>query len=191
MAYNIEDLYEVKQLGFQFFSAYKIRYGYQLFALIDMGVCAARIGGQLAHQLDMLEEKTNIEIRAIVNDTDTYIGFKPEIGSWIRPEDLVNLPQIDVCEFMSKDIAQEQALYRVYAERHEWPGRLKEIIPAFNNDELFNRLIPEDFGARRANCRQSCMNGGSCQYCGRTIKLSTLDFALEAIRAVKGENEEE
>ena len=138
----------------------------------------------------MVEEKTDIEIRVIANDTDTYLDFKPEIGSWFRPEDLKNLPQIDVCEFSYRDIAQEQALYRIYAERKEWPGRLKEIIPAFDNDELFNRLIPEDFGDRRANCRQACMNGGSCQYCGRTIKLSTLDFALEAIRAVEGEKEE-
>ena len=189
MAIQVNDLLKAKELGFQFFSALSVYDGYQLNALIDLGVCAVRIAGQLAHQLNFLEEKTNIEIRAIVNNPNTFLNYRPLIGSWFRPEDIKNLPQIDVIEFDTRDNRQEQALYRIYVERKEWPGRLSEIINDIQDDDIMNRMIPPEFTERRANCRMSCMNGGSCHYCERVADIAKIEFIRE-VKLGRGENVE-
>ena len=189
MATRATDLFEAKERGFQFFSALPVYDGYQLNAFINLGVCAARIAGQLAHQLDFLEEKTDIEIRAIVNSPNTILGYRPLTGSWYRPEDIKDLPQIDVIEFDARDNRQEQALYRIYVERKEWPGRLNEIINDIEDDDIMNRMIPPEFTERRANCRMSCMNGGSCHYCERVADVAKIEFIRE-VKLGRGENVE-
>jgi len=47
----------------------------------------------------------DIEKRIIANTTDSFLNYKPIIGSWIRPEDLTDLIEIiDVCEFQTDNI---------------------------------------------------------------------------------------
>lgn len=173
MADTFNMLYDAKQYGFEFFSSKPIYDGYHLFSMIDFGVCAVRIAGQLTHQLDMIKKNTDVEIRVIANVADVY---RPMITGWFRPEDLLKLPQIDVCEFDFRDAREEQALYRIYAEKKEWLGRLSEIIHNIEDTQVINRLIPPEFTERRANCRMSCMNGGECHYCERVAKFANEKF---------------
>ena len=172
---NLEVLLKAKIKDFQFFSTVPVRFGYQLNAMIDLGVCAIRIGGQLAHQMDLFKD-ISIEKRIIANATDTFLNYKPIIGAWFRPEELDDLPQIDVCEFQTDNSVQEQALYRIYAERKAWPGRLIEIIPDILDQDIMNRMLPPEFSKQRLNCKQSCMNGGSCHYCEHVCNAAKIDF---------------
>lgn len=118
----------------------------------------------------------NIEKRIIANATDSFLNYKPIIGSWFRPEDLINLPEIDVCEFQTNNIYQEQALYRIYAEKKEWPGRLSEIIFDIKDQDIMNRMLPPEFTKQRLNCNQTCENGGSCHYCERVTNIAKIEY---------------
>lgn len=172
---NSAILLDAKEKGYKFFNLIPARYGYQLNALINFGVCAVRIGGQLAHEMDFLS-KIDIEKRMIVNSTDSYLNFNPLVGAWIRPEDLSLLESIDVCEFQYINQKQEQALYRIYAEQKEWPGRLSELIIGIKDNDIMNRMLPPEFTKQRLNCKQSCMNGGSCKYCEHVCDAAKIDF---------------
>ncbi len=144
-------------------------------AVINMGVCAARITGELAHHLDYLKTLP-IEIRVWANQPGAPFNYEPLIGGWFRPEDLNELDAIDVCEFQTDNIQQEQALYRIYAEQKQWPGRLEIILKNFNNEEIINRMIPPEFQERRNNCRMRCQTGGNCRSCYSFAKLASLEL---------------
>lgn len=73
-------------------------------------------------------------------------------GAWFRPEDLYKIEAIDVCEFFHKDNRDEQALYRIYAENHEWPGELNLIIKDIEDKDILNRMLPPEFQEKRSNC---------------------------------------
>ena len=50
-------------------------------------------------------------------------------------------------------------------------------------------MIPPEFTERRANCRMSCMNGGSCHYCERVADIAKIEFIRE-VKLGRGENVE-
>ena len=129
-----------------------------------MGICAARITGQLAHQLDYLNTLP-IEIRVWPNKSCAPFGYSPMVGGWFRPEDLVNIEAIDVCEFDTETKKEESALFRIYAEDKEWSGSLHLLIKDIKDETIVNRLIPPGFQARRSNCGMRCQSGGQCHFC--------------------------
>ena len=140
-----------------------------------MGVCAARITGVLAHQLDYLKELP-IEIRSFVNESGTFLEYDPVIGGWFRPEDIDNLDAIDVCEFVFQTQREEQALYRIYAEQKEWAGELNLLVKEIKDDQILNRMIPPEFQKRRSNCGMRCQSGSHCHYC-----KAVTDFAKKEV----------
>lgn len=157
-----------------FFSA-AISEPWALNAVINMGVCAARITGELAHRLDYLNTLP-IEIRVWANNSGAPFDYQPLVGGWFRPEDLYQLEAIDVCEFNSRDNREEQALYRIYAEQHAWSGQLSMIIKDINNDAIINRMIPPEFQERRSNCGMRCQAGGHCHFCETITSLANPDL---------------
>lgn len=189
-SYNINHLKIAKEKGFNFFSLSAARFGYELQALIDFGVCAVRISGQLIHQMEYLNRIENIELRVVVNSSNSFLNYSPLIGSWIRPEDLLYYERIDICEFQSSSVREEQALYRIYAEKKKWPGELHQIVKDIEDKEIINRLIPPEFGEKRSNCRQSCMNGGGCHLCLRIVNMAKTNFLRQIIFEEDGENNE-
>ena len=60
--------------------------------IIAAGACAARICGELVHNLSLLEKFENLEIRIYPNKSMVKYGIDPNVGSWIRPEDINNIP---------------------------------------------------------------------------------------------------
>lgn len=185
---ELDVLLTAKSKDFLFFSLVPARFGYQLNALIDMGVCAVRISGQLAHEMNFLET-IDIEKRIIVNTSDSFLEYNPFVGSWFRPEDLKDLKALDVCEFQAENIYQEQALYRIYAERQEWPGRLSEIILDISDQDIMNRMLPPEFTKQRLNCRQACMNGGTCHYCEKIMSIAKMEYIKRAKDLIDKEEE--
>lgn len=149
-------------------------------ALVDFGVCDIRVGGSLVHQLDFLKTLP-VNIRVFANNSTTWLGYKPIIGSWIRPEDLYKLDAIDICEFFYRDMAEQQALYRIYAENKEWPGELYMIVKDIDDQRIMNRMIPPEFQERRSNCAMRCQSGSQCHYCETVAHLAN----PELLRPIK------
>lgn len=128
-----------RDLEISFFFAYPARTFYQLKRMRELGATDAYITDEMTHSLFDIEDYfSDITIRVVGNSAGwgTIKDIWPNIcGAWFHPEVLYQLDMIDVCEFRTSlehdmDIRkQEQALYRIYAERHEWSGKLEEIIP--------------------------------------------------------------
>ena len=176
-----EDIYLTKKIGVNFFLMFFVRDFYTFYRYKALGVNAIRITAPLTHQLnDILQIKSSVKIRVFPN----IIGLKPFngcsglTGGWFRPEDFYKLDNIiDVAEF-SPDIPirREQALYRIYAEQHEWAGEVDMIIDDFDIPKILNRMIPPEFQERRSNCRQKCLYSNSCHYCEIIKLLTNPDF---------------
>ena len=179
------------KLEIPFFFAYPARTFNQLRRMEILGACDAYIDDVLAHSLDQIKDYHSITIRVFANSCGW--GAIPGIwnnieGSWFRPEDLWKMDQIDVAEFrVSLDAAshlnieiqkQEQALYKLYAERHEWPGKVDEFVFDIGQLGILNRLLPEDFQERRSNCKMKCMENGRCHFCRFHCDLATKDKAV-------------
>ena len=169
--FDIGNYQRIKNFDIPFFYAIPVQDGYTLNSLINIGVCAARITGELAHNLDYLENLP-IEIRVFANNAGNFLGYDPIIGGWFRPEDINDLEAIDVCEFISKTQKEEQALFRIYAENKEWPGELYLLVKDIKDEEITNRMIPPEFQIRRSNCKMRCMSGSHCHYCRAVTDLA-------------------
>ena len=91
-------------------------------------------------------------------------------GPWIRPEDLQMYDQFDklIIEFPGCLPSKEEALYRIYAEQHQWPGAVSMIVDNFNSP-CENRMLPSEFTEHRLNCRQRCH---SCHICINLVRLA-------------------
>ena len=154
-----------RKRGIPFYFEYPIQYGYEAEALIHgVGVCAIRIAGELAHNLDFVNTFP-VEVRVCPYKAYAPWNYKPIVGGWFRPEDLEKIEAIDVCEIINIDNRKGQALYRIYAENHEWPGELYMLIDDIQDKTIYNRMIPPEFQERRSNCRMRCQSGGHCHYC--------------------------
>lgn len=169
---NEQQMEMAKIHNLNFFYAGIIDSPYQINALVNYGVCGARIGGQLGHQLDFVATLP-IEIRVIANYAFNWLGYEPIYSSWFRPEDLTQLTDIiDVCEFSYEHREEGQALYRIYAEQKKWPGMLNMIIKQIDDGEILNEALPSDFQERRSNCGMRCQVDGNCRFCKNMFRLA-------------------
>lgn len=176
---HIEDFNLAFKHDIPFYSTIPVKEPALCNALIAAGYAAIRVSGELAHRMDYLNSLP-VEIRFIINSSNTYMGANSMKGSFIRPEDLVLLADdpIDVCEFYSNSAKEEQALYRIYAEDKEWRGELYMLVKDLEDKEILNRMIPFTFQERRNNCGLKCEVGGYCNYCniiGTLAKKETFE----------------
>ena len=179
-----EQANQCKKHNLDWFFAYPCRTFLQLRRAMIMGATDAYIADELCHSLDIIEEYfSNITIRVVANSAgwgtiegDQYLNGV--CGSWFRPEDLWLIDQIDVCEFKTtistdKDpILQEQALYKIYAEKHQWQGRVDDFVYDIKRQGLINRLFNDDFQWYRNNCGMKCLKFGRCHYCETYANLA-------------------
>lgn len=102
-------------------------------------------------------------------------------GPYLRPEDQeLYAPYIDTIEFALVNLEQERALFRIYKNDGEWPGRIQTIIPALQT-EAVNRLILPEMALCRLNCRQQCQSGSACKVCYRAFELAEKGTQLKEI----------
>lgn len=93
-------------------------------------------------------------------------------GAWIRPEDITMYDDlIDIVDFDFKELSEERALFRIYAEGQGWPSELGVIVSNLNYP-FWNDGVSSAFTRNRISCRQKCMEGSSCQTCNRFAMLS-------------------
>ena len=171
-----------KQFNIPFFFGWPARTFNQLNYMRACGATDAYIDDMVAHSLDIVEEYYNeLQIRVIANQCGSNKVWDGIEGSWFRPEDLWEIDQIDVAEFYmplaSIPISngkfatpydarrQEQALYRIYAEKHAWGGMINDYVFDLKKKNIINSMFDYDFQSRRNNCRMKCMETGRCHYC--------------------------
>ena len=175
-----------------FYRANNIRYywGYEINTPKELNslkhftdVCYVRVSGPLFFNHKLLN-KVGIPVRATANVAD--FGYLPKkdgvTGTWIRPEDVPEYEgTVGAIEFGGIERSeQERALFRIYAEQHNWPGDLDLIITNLDfSDKVCNRMIPPDFVKARLNCGQMCEAGGPCQLCYRYLRLANKDLIAQ------------
>lgn len=158
----------------RYYWGYEVGSTYELQSLKDFyNVCYVRVTGPLFFQQDLLA-KFGIPVRATPNIAHfNYLPHKDGInGCWIRPEDLDKYePVIAAVEFEDANRDKEQALFRIYAEQKEWPGKLSYLITNLNAD-CTNRMLPPEFTEYRKNCGQRCTAFGACRLCYNYFRLA-------------------
>lgn len=152
------------------------------------GACWLKIASPLVNNLKKVK-KLGLPIITILNST--FSSFPTDTinpcGNWFRPEDYDYYTQyIDIGFFAWRDLAQERALYRIYAENKEWIGNLKDLIYGLNYEGK-NHLIPPTLAERRGSCDQACKKNGTCALCIHTLQLANPDL----LKQIKRKNQEE
>lgn len=172
---NNQQINECRNHNLKFYYKYPITSFYELEALKTLGASYALIGVPLIFDLDHVK-RYNIPLRAIPNLAyEPYLPHEDGIcGGWIRPEDVdIYGEYISVLEFYApKALDKEATFYHIYAENKKWPGNLNFLIDGLKIDAN-NQMIydEENFAKRRMNCRQRCMQTGTCHYCIDQIKF--------------------
>jgi hypothetical protein len=179
---------ELKGAGIPFFWGYTVSTFWELAALETLGAAEARIGAPIFFETDKLKN-FGIGKRVVANVAND--GYLPCVdgtnGSWIRPEDVDAYEGIfDVLEFADCKEHKEEALFRIYAEQKQWPGRVDMIISNIQTD-AYNRMILPEFAEARKTCRQRCASGGACRICHRLLHLAQPDLIQEYINRDKEE----
>ena len=174
---DVADLDEARRRGLPHYCPVPVRTFAELEDYKRAGVCRVYLTAPLFFEMDKVQQ-FDIPVAAVANQANPDALFaRPDgvTGTWIRPEDIeLYEPYIEVIEFMG-DRKQEQALFRIYAERQEWSGDLNLIIPDLNYP-CTNRMIPPTLAQKRLNCGQRCKSGGACKLCYRLMTLAQPDL---------------
>lgn len=155
--YSLKGAPTCKEKGLKFFYAYPVSSFYELRGLKDLGVSYVYTTAPIFFDMDTVKS-VGIPVRLVPNICyDSYIPHENGVcGQWVRPEDqeVYEKAGCEVIEFIndldSKE--KEEALYRIYAERKEWPGEMDSIFINFNYPAL-NRMVPPDLALVRLNCK--------------------------------------
>ena len=181
------EMIEAESRGYNFYYLAAVRTFQELNELRDFGVCRIRLGAPLFFQMDIVRKVYSGPIYAIANMASNDSIFEHSngvTGLWIRPEDVsIYEPYIDLIEFIG-DQKQEQALYRIYAEQHTWPGELSMVVQDLNYS-CTNRMIPPSLAETRLNCGQRCQEGGACRICYRMFDLADPEKIRNYLEAMK------
>lgn len=150
------------------------------------GVCRVQLDAPLFFRMDRVKE-FGIPVYAVANVANSASIFEREngvAGTWIRPEDVQTYePYIEVIEFWGNQ-SQEQALYRIYAEKHEWSGELGMLVKDLNYI-CTNRMVPPTLANARLTCGQKCQENDRCHLCYRTFDLANPDLLRNYLDNVK------
>lgn len=147
-------------------------------ALIAQGSMCLRLGSPLAFMIDKVA-LLKVQVRLVPNQP--YLSLVPRddagiMGQWIRPEDVYLYERLHdpIMEFDFCRVSEEEALYRIYAEQHNWPGPMSMIIQGLEDDAL-NRLMPKELGEQRLNCGHKCYDpSATCRVCPNAFKLAKM-----------------
>jgi hypothetical protein len=162
---------KIKEHEFEFFWDYPIFTWYELDSVLAYDPCYLFLTAPLCFSLRNVREKTDTPIRLCANmaNYDYLPREKGLLGPYVRPEDVkIYETWVNVLEFKTDDLEKERTYLHVYKDNGNWPGNLNLLLTNFNIN-VDNRLLPEEFGERRANCNQRCMMSTTCHYCQSAI----------------------
>jgi hypothetical protein len=185
---NGAQLHEARSRQLPFYHQAHLHSFQELNDLRQAGISEAYIGSPLFFQLDRVKKNfPTIKIRAIANvawPEGTMSYSNGVCGTWIRPEDVTQYePYIDTIEFIA-DQKAEQALYRIYAVQHRWPGELNYLVRDLDHPAS-NRMIPPECAKARLNCSHRCVESNNCHICQRYFDLANPDRLRNYLEAMK------
>ncbi len=164
---------EAKKEGHTFYFLAPVRTFQELNDYKRAGVCRVEVDAPLFFQMNKVKE-FGIPLYAVANVANSSSIFEREngvAGTWIRPEDVKTYePYIETLQFWGNQ-SQEQALYRIYAEKGEWSGELGMLIKDLNYI-CTNRMVPPTLAVSRLTCGQKCQENNRCHLCYRTFDLA-------------------
>lgn len=166
---------ECKERGFDFYWDYPIFTWFELDTILLEGPCYIFLTAPLCFSLRDVRYKTEVPIRLCVNlaQYDYLQRDKGLYGPFVRPEDIsIYETWVSAVEFKTDDLGIERTLLKVYKDDKQWPGNLNLLLTNFNIN-IDNRVLPEEFGERRANCHQRCMQAKTCYYCDTAVMLAS------------------
>lgn len=161
-------------LGLPYYLGWRADSFYEAEALKKTGVAYVRPGMSMMFDVAAMQ---NLDMPVRLTPNVAYESNVPECdgicGYWIRPEDLheyeVFGPEV-VIEFEADRGLEEEALYRIYAEEHEFSGPMDMLIKRIGVS-CPNRMVPPSLVQVRLVCRQRCKQGQNCKLCHTVTKL--------------------
>lgn len=157
---------------------------YELDALYEVGVSEIQVNSVFFFQmskeyrLPLRFNPTEAASQAIVPNVNAIIS------PYMRPEDQKMYEgRIDILELSAETPEKEEALFRIYAEEGEWPGRIDFIIPV--ETDAVNRMIPPEFALVRYDCALGCLRGTRCHLCERYLKMADPDLVAPYAEYIK------
>lgn len=172
---NGSQMREAKNREIPFYHRAMLHSFHELRDLSEAGASEVYLGAPLFFQLDRVKQNfPDIKIRAIANSALPEGSMAPNngvCGTWIRPEDVNQYDEyIDTIEFYGEHQAV-QALYRIYAEKHAWSGKLCDLVKDLNHNAV-NRMVPPTLAEARITCGQRCQENNHCHLCQRLLDLA-------------------
>lgn len=175
---TLAQIKEFQNLNLKWYYDYPISTYFDLNNLVALGAESVLIKSPLFNDLAYVCQIAG-KVRLVPNVA--YYAQVPAkdgvIGSWLRPEDLSVLENLNVvlefkdCENNPK---KEEGLFRVYSSG-EWKGDLNNIITNLNY-HTENIYIPPNLAEKRLSCGQRCQEGASCHLCYRYMKMAQREF---------------
>lgn len=108
----------IKEYNIPFYWKYPITSYFELRSLLNLGVCYFLLGAPLYFDLKTIKT-FKVPVRLVANlSCDNFIPRKNGIkGTYVRPEDVQYYEEyVDVLEFYSESIKQEETLLKIYKE---------------------------------------------------------------------------
>ena len=173
--YNLQHIQFCTQYNYSYYYARPCNTLSQVKALKELGVNQVLIDAPLTHMLHKVK-LIGLPIRII--PVYAFLDGIPRqdgvTGNWFRPEDIeaYNI-YITTIEFGNQPQRREQALFRIYAKEHQWPGDLGRLISDLNYTGI-NDLLNSEYTMKRMNCGMTCAEG-KCSICYNLLNLATED----------------
>lgn len=141
------------------------------------GVSDIYITDELCFHLDEVKKyirdvyHCNIRVYPNIGQSSSPLCEKEKLF-FIRPEELqLYEGYIDVIEFYDSNTKDKvDKLYKTYALKHKYEGRLIDLVP--NGPDVYNECIPIEFGIARQKCGRRCKKWGKCNLCGKYVHLA-------------------
>lgn len=175
---NLETADYYKSFNIPYIWSFSPKDLYELNALYETGVCEIQVNSIFFFQMDkqyrlpLRFNPTKAASSAILPNVNTIVS------PYMRPEDQkLYENRIDILELSAETPEKEEALFRIYAEEGEWPGRIDFIIPI--ETDAVNRMIPPKFAQARCNCALGCLRSVHCHLCERYFKMADPDLIKE------------
>lgn len=173
-SFLLEDIEWCKDNNIKFMLFYPIDTYAKFNNLKKIGSSAAYITGELIKNMNFIEKnKKNMLIIACPNVCQNTLIPKVNglYENWIRPEDEKWYSKgIDAYYFSQSSLDRERTLLDIYSKQ-KFEGNLNLLFDKFYVN-VDNRLIAEEAGEIRSNCREKCQQGGRCKFCENIVNFS-------------------
>ena len=143
----------------------------------------------LCYEMDKVREfcdKYNVKVRMVVNRLPISRSILADTTFLpiYRPQDMDVLEQyIDTIEFFVQEDTRNthsyDVLYKVYIEKKDWYGDLRELNPDIPFSVHTRGIIPY-MAAKRSKCGLACVKGSSCNTCKQVLDVAE---SLEELHA--------